>query len=258
MDSTIIDWVPGLPKGMRLKDFPSFIRTTDPDDAMLTLTLHSTECQRSVPSAVVFHTFEELESQVIRAMSDILPLIYAMGLPPLLLREACAIVGNDHAASTSAASSLSKEDHACQVWLDGKRPNSVVFTIFGSLVRLTSEQLAELDWVLASSGYEFLRVIRSDQQAMGATGATTIILPLQFLVETEGQGRMTSWCLQEAVLWHKALGAFLTHCRWNSMLESVCAGVPMLCWPFGADQQTNSRSSAWTPGGRRWRRRYGR
>ena len=164
----------------------------------------------------------------------------------------------DHAASTSAASSLSKEDHACQVWLDGKRPNSVVFTIFGSLVKLTSEQLAELDWVLASSGYEFLRVIRSDQQAMGATGATTIILPLQFLAETEGQGRVTSWCLQEAVLWHKALGAFLTHCRWNSMLESVCAGVPMLCWPFGADQQTNSRSSAWTPGGRRWRRRYGR
>jgi len=117
----------------------------------------------------------------------------------------------------------------------------VVFTIFGSLVKLTSEQLAELDWVLASSGYEFLRVIRSDQQAMGATGATTIILPLQFLAETEGRGRVTSWCLQEAVLWHKALGAFLTHCRWNSMLESVCAGVPMLCWPFGADQQTNSR-----------------
>ena len=107
-------------------------------------------------------------------------------------------------------------------------------------------------------GYEFLWVIRSDQQATGATGATTVVLPPEFLAETEGQGRVTSWCLQEAVLWHKALGAFLTHCRWNSMLESVCAGVPMLCWQFGADQQTNSRSSAWTPGGRRWRRRYGR
>ena len=93
MDSTIIDWALGLPKGMRLKDFPSFIRTTDPDDAMLTLTLHSTECQRSVPSAVVFHTFEELESQVISAMSDILPPIYAMGPLPLLLREACASAG---------------------------------------------------------------------------------------------------------------------------------------------------------------------
>ena len=112
MDSTIIDWAPGLPKGMRLKDFPSFIRTTDPDDDMLTLTLHSTECQCSVPSAVVFHTFEELESQVISAMSDILPPIYAMGPLPLL-REACASASNDHAASTSAASSLSKEDHAC-------------------------------------------------------------------------------------------------------------------------------------------------
>ena len=148
----------------------------------------------------------------------------------------------DHAASTSAASSLSKEDHACQVWLDGKRPNSVVFTIFGSLVKLTSEQLAELDWVLASSGYEFLRVIRSDQQAMGAPGATTIVLPLEFLAEMEGRGRVTSWCLQEAVLWHKALGAFLTHCRWNSMLESVCAGADAVLAVRGrpADQQQDA------------------
>ena len=84
-------------------------------------------------------------------------------------------------------------------------------------------------------------MIRSDQQATGATGATTVVLPPEFLAETEGQGRVTSWCLQEAVLRHKAVGAFLMHYGWNSMLESVCAGVPMLCWPFAADQQTNSR-----------------
>ena len=51
-----------MPKGMRLRDFPSFIRTTDPDDAVLALTLRLTECLRTVSSAVVFHTFEELES----------------------------------------------------------------------------------------------------------------------------------------------------------------------------------------------------
>ncbi|RLM80499.1 7-deoxyloganetin glucosyltransferase-like [Panicum miliaceum] len=231
LDSTVIDWAPGLPKGMRLRDFPTFIRTTDPDDAVLALTLRSTECYRTVPSAVVFHTFEELESQVISAMSDILPPIYAIGPLPLLLREA---------GGASAGSSLSKENRACLDWLDGKRPNSVVFASFGSLVKLTGEQLAELAWGLASSGYEFLWVIRSDQKATGAAGGTAL-LPPEFLEETEGRGCVTSWCPQEAVLRHGAVGAFLTHCGWNSMLESVCAGVPMLCWPFAADQQTNSR-----------------
>ena len=100
----------------------------EPDDAMLALTLRSTECHCTVPFAVVFHTFKEVESQVISDMSGILPPIYAMGPLPLLLREACAGAGGDHAASTSVGSSLSKENHACQDWLDGKRPHSVVAT----------------------------------------------------------------------------------------------------------------------------------
>jgi len=169
-------------------------------------------------------------------MSVILPPVYAIGPLPLLLREAGAGAGGDHAATTSVGSSLSKEDRACLDWLDGKRTNSVVFASFGSLVKLTGEQLADLAWGLASSGYEFLWVIRSDQQATSAAGATAAILPPEFLEETEGRGRVTSWCPQEAVLRHEAVGAFLTHCGWNSMLESVCAGVPMLCWPFAADQ----------------------
>ena len=80
-------------------------------------------------------------------------------------------------------------------------------------------------------------MIRSDQQATGGAA----VLPPEFLAETEARGRVTSWCPQEAVLRHQSVGAFLTHCGWNSMLESVCAGVPMLYWPFAADQQTNSR-----------------
>jgi len=76
----------------------------EPDDAMLALTLRSTECYRTVPSAIaiVFHTFEELESQVISVMSVILPPVYAIGPLPLLLREAGAGAGGDHAATTSA------------------------------------------------------------------------------------------------------------------------------------------------------------
>ncbi|CAL4968670.1 unnamed protein product [Urochloa decumbens] len=231
LDSTVVDGVPGLPKGMRLRDFPSFIRTADPDDAVIALTLSTMECHRTVPSAVIFHTFDELESHAITAMSDILPPIYAVGPLPLLLRHATTAGDPAPAADTS---SLSREDRACLDWLDGKRPNSVVFASFGSIVKLSGEQLAELAWGLAGSGHEFLWAIRTDNQQAAA-------LPPEFMAETAGRGFVTSWCPQEAVLRHVAVGAFLTHCGWNSMLESLCAGVPLLCWPFAADQQTNSR-----------------
>ena len=61
---------------------------------------------------------------------------------------------------------------------------------------------------------------------------------------------MVGWVLQEKVLVHQALGGFLTHSEWNSTLESIVAGVPMICWPYFADQQINSRfvSEVWKLG----------
>ncbi|KAF5194098.1 Glycosyltransferase [Thalictrum thalictroides] len=60
---------------------------------------------------------------------------------------------------------------------------------------------------------------------------------------------IVSWCAQEKVLCHPSVGAFLTHCGWNSMTETICGGVPVICWPFNADQQTNCycacNSSIW-------------
>ncbi|KAM3258155.1 hypothetical protein ACQJBY_050101 [Aegilops geniculata] len=244
LDDTVLDWVPGMPSDIRLRDFPSFIRTTDPDDAILKIILNAMACHRTTPSAIIFHTFDEIDREAMAAMSTILPPTYAVGPLPLLLGH----VSGGGVADT-LESNLSKENSACLEWLEGKRPDSVLYVSFGSIATLTSSQLVEFAWGLANSKKDFLWVIRDDLVS-DADGPAAAVLPPEFLEETKARSHVTSWCPQEAVLRHEATGAFLTQCGWNSVLESLSAGVPMLCWPFGADQYTNARyvCSEWRVG----------
>ncbi|XP_058754697.1 7-deoxyloganetin glucosyltransferase-like [Vicia villosa] len=226
---TSIDWVPGI-KEIRLKDFPSFVRTTDPNDVMLDFILG--ECQRAEKaSAIILNTFDDLEHNVLEAFSSInLPPVYSIGPLHLLLKE----VTNKEL--NSFGSNLWKEEPECLEWLNSKEPNSVVYVNFGSITVMTNEQMVEFAWGLANSKIPFLWVVRPDLVA-----GENAVLPQEFLEETKDRGMLSSWCPQEEVLDHSAIGGFLTHSGWNSTLESVCGGVPMICWPFFAEQQTNSR-----------------
>lgn len=136
----------------------------------------------------------------------------------------------------SLNSSLWKEDSKCLEWLNQREPNSVVYVNYGSVTVMSGENLREFAWGLANSKHPFLWIVRPDV-VMGDSAK----LPEDFLEETKDRGFLVSWCSQAQVLNHPSVGVFLTHCGWNSMTETVCGGVPVICWPFFADQQANCR-----------------
>jgi UDP:flavonoid glycosyltransferase YjiC (YdhE family) len=227
---TPVEDVPGL-RNMRFRDFPSFIRTTDPDEYMVEYALQETG-RTTHALALIVNTFDELEGEAVAAIESLglVPKVYTLGPLPLVARE------DPPTPRSSITLSLWKEQEETLEWLDGREVGSVVYVNFGSITVMTNEQLVEFAWGLANSGRQFLWIIRRDLIKGDAA-----VLPPEFLAETADRGLMASWCPQQEVLDHPSVGAFLTHSGWNSTLETMCGGVPVISWPFFADQQTNCR-----------------
>ncbi|KAL3731392.1 hypothetical protein ACJRO7_028294 [Eucalyptus globulus] len=214
---------------IRLRDLPTFLRTTDPNDIMFNFVIDVAE-RANTASAIIFHTFDNLESEVLNALSSMFPRVYAIGPLSLLVNK----LVQEESPLKSIDCNLWTEDTECLRWLDLKEPKSVLYVNFGSVAVLTRVELIEFAMGLANSKHPFLWIIRPD-----LVSGDSAVLPLEFLEETEGRSMYADWCPQEAVLNHLSTGAFLTHCGWNSVIESVSSGVPMICWPSFGDQTTN-------------------
>lgn len=228
LESVDLEWIPGM-QHMRLKDMPSFVRSTDPDDIAFNRWLE--EGQDNLKAdGIIINTFHEFEHQVLGAISSISPPLYTVG-PLLLLAESLP-----KTKTNSIKSSLWKENTECIDWLDNRSPNSVVYINFGSIAMMTADNLMEFAWGLANSRHSFLWILRGDVVMGGAAK-----LPAEFIEETKDRGLIVSWCPQDQVLAHPSVAVFLTHSGWNSTVEGVSGGVPMLCWPFFAEQQVNCR-----------------
>ncbi|CAI0455482.1 unnamed protein product [Linum tenue] len=149
----------------------------------------------------------------------------------------------------SGSSNDLADPSGCLKWLDTKPTGSVVFVSFGSGGTLSSEQLKELALGLETSQQNFLWVVRSPNDAAAnasyfnsRSGSNPLdFLPEGFVERTKGRGLVVpSWAPQMEVLSHVATGGFVSHCGWNSTVESIVNGVPMIAWPLYAEQRMNA------------------
>ncbi|KAI9112911.1 hypothetical protein K1719_016025 [Acacia pycnantha] len=161
---------------------------------------------------IIVNTFEALEHRCLRAISDGL-CVPNSPMPPIYPPE-----------------------------------RSVVFLCFGSLGVFSKEQLREIARGLEKSGQRFLWVVRNPPSEKTHNLAASSqedpdldsLLPEGFLDRTKERGMVVKkWAPQGAVLKHGSAGGFVTHCGWNSVLEAVVAGVPMVAWPLYAEQRLN-------------------
>ncbi|CAK9155585.1 unnamed protein product [Ilex paraguariensis] len=132
--------------------------------------------------------------------------------------------------------------HPCLDWLDKQPPKSVIFVSFGTTTSLTDEQTKELAIGLEKSEQNFIWVLRdADKGDMSAGEVKRSELPEGFEERVKGRGKvLTDWAPQLEILGHPSTGGFLSHCGWNSCLESISMGVPMATWPMHSDQPSNA------------------
>ncbi|XP_042480028.1 hydroquinone glucosyltransferase-like [Macadamia integrifolia] len=188
---------------------------------------------------ILVNTFVALEPGAIKALKDgvdpTIPPIYPIG--PLIQNSSREAAGESE----------------CLKWLDGQPSGAVLYVSFGTGGALSPEQLNELALGLELSEQNFLWVLKSPTLTAADANYFTVqsieeplaFLPRGFLERTKGRGMIVpSWAPQIQVLSHSSTGGFLTHCGWNSTLESVVHGVPLIVWPLYAEQKMNAKMLA--------------
>uniref|UniRef100_A0A5B7A1W1 Glycosyltransferase n=1 Tax=Davidia involucrata TaxID=16924 RepID=A0A5B7A1W1_DAVIN len=237
----LVSSVPGMEGFLRRRDLPGFCRVDDIADPRLQMMKADIrQCPRA--QALIQNTFDDLEGPILSQLRNHCPNLYSFG--PLHAHLRVRLAEKMKSSSTLASGSFWEEDRSCMTWLDSQPSKSVIYVSFGSITVVTRDQLLEFWYGLVNSRQQFLWVMRPDSIA----GESQI--PAELLDGTKERGYMVGWAPQEEVLAHPAIGGFLTHSGWNSTLESIVAGVPMICWPYFADQTINSRfvSEVWKLG----------
>ncbi|XP_057954728.1 UDP-glucose iridoid glucosyltransferase-like [Malania oleifera] len=228
-DSLLQDSVPEL-HPLRFKDLP-FSNSWKIESS---LKLVANIGNPKTSSAIIYNTMDFLEQPL---------------LSPHQQKSQVPIftIGPFHRMAPTFSCSLLKEDDSCMKWLDKQAEHSVLYISFGSMTSMEEKELTQMASGLANSQQPFLWVVRP-----GSVRESAWIEPLSESLRkrVEERGCIVKWAPQKEVLAHLAVGGFWSHCGWNSTLESVCEGVPMICRPCTGDQKVNARylSHVWKMG----------
>ncbi|XP_058083875.1 UDP-glycosyltransferase 86A1 [Magnolia sinica] len=218
----IIDYIPGV-AAIDPADLPSYLQDADISTVVHQI-IFKAFAEAKDADYILCNTVYELEPETISALHIKKP-FYAIG-PTFPFNSSKSIV----------AMSLWPESD-CTKWLDSKPAGSVLYISFGSYAPVRKKDLEEIAMGVLHSQVNFIWVLRPYIMSSDAEDP----LPVGFMEECRERGIIVPWCCQMAVLSHPSVGGFLTHCGWNSILESVWCGVPMLCYPLLTDQFTNHK-----------------
>ena len=133
--------------------------------------------------------------------------------------------------------------HECLEWLDKQEENSVIYVSFGSTTAMTDEQITELAKGLEQSGQKFIWVLRKADKGDVFTGDEEgrPQLPEGYEERVKDRGMVVKdWAPQLEILGHPSTGGFMSHCGWNSCIESISMGIPVVAWPMHSDQPKNA------------------
>ncbi|CAI9116494.1 OLC1v1017656C1 [Oldenlandia corymbosa var. corymbosa] len=216
--------VSGLPK-LRTPHLPSLGSDTGRYSPLM---MHILRQFDSIDSAdwVLFNSFDKLEEEVIRWLSRVWR-VRTIGptVPSAYLDKRVETdvdyVFNIHNPKTDT----------CLNWLNKQKMGSVVYISYGSVTTLSVEQIAEIAETLRRNSYNFLWVVKPSEESK---------LPSNCREENSDKGLVVTWCPQLEVLAHDSVGCFVSHCGWNSTMEAISFGVPVVAIPQFLDQIINA------------------
>ncbi|KAL5224160.1 hypothetical protein ABZP36_010799 [Zizania latifolia] len=203
------------------EEIPStLMNLTDPNDPITRFLIEDVSPSDVRSWGILVNSFAALDAEYVAPLESFYePGARAWLVGPLFL-----------AAGDTPERMEAKDPEGCLAWLDERAelPGSVVYVSFGTQAHVADEQLDELAQGLVQSGHPFLWAVRSNTWSSP--------------VDVGPNGRIVrGWVPQLRVLAHKAVGGFVSHCGWNSTLESLAAGKPVLAWPLIAEQQLNAK-----------------